>query len=37
MILLPIIFWGGLIGLFIYLINRRINIKKNENFEKRDN
>lgn len=35
--IIPIIFWGVMGGILIYLIIRRIRIKKTENFEKRDN
>ncbi|WP_298515928.1 hypothetical protein [uncultured Kordia sp.] len=29
--------WGTVIGIFIYLIRRRIRIKETEEFEQRDN
>jgi hypothetical protein len=31
------VFWGGLLIILIYLIFRRIKIKKTEDFEDRDN
>jgi preprotein translocase subunit Sss1 len=31
------LFWLGILGVIVYLIFRRIRIKKEENFEKRDN
>ena len=35
--MIKIIIWISLICLFIYLINKRIKLKKKETFEKRDN
>ncbi len=35
--IIQILFWAVVLGLLIYLILRRVKIKKIENFEKRNN
>ncbi len=35
--IIQILFWAVVLGLLIYLILRRVKIKKTENFEKREN
>lgn len=35
--IITILFWGAVAGLLVYLIVRRIRIKKEEDFEDRDN
>ncbi len=35
--IIQILFWAVVLGLLIYLILRRVKIKKIENFEKREN
>ena len=37
MLILHILFWGFIVIALIYLIARRINLKDQEDFEKRDN
>ncbi len=36
-IFIQILIWGGILALLIYLIIRRMRIKQEEDFEKRDN